>query len=258
MATNDPKPTKSERRDVARARAEALRQEQLKREQRRRVYLVSAAVAAPAGATARAGSPSGSDGAAGATIPAGVVVVDIYTDFMCPVCGLFEQQNGADLDAFGKSGTAVIVYHPISILDRASNGTNYSTRAAQAAAVVADKDPTHYLAFDQALFANQPKEDTNGLTNGQLEQLAQSAGVPSAVTATFVDGKFTDWVAAATEDASKNGVSGTPTVKINGKVFGGNWQAAGELKTAIQAATGQSGSPSASPTPSASPSPSAS
>jgi len=284
MPTNDPKPSKADRRDAARAKAQALREEQLKREQRRRVYLVSAAVAilaaiaivvvviignsgkpalskvaAPAGVTANAGIPIGPDGVAGKAIPAGVVVVDLYTDFMCPVCGAFEQQNGADLDALSKAGTAAIVYHPISILDGASNGTNYSTRAAQAAAVVADKDPAHYLAFDEALFANQPAENTSGLTNGQIEQIAQGVGVPSSVTATFADGKFVKWVTAATEDASKNGVSGTPTVKINGKVFGGNWQTAGELKAAIVAAGGSaSGAASATPSASSTPSPSAS
>ena len=188
-----------------------------------------------------------------------MVVVDLYTDFMCPVCGAFEQQNGADLDALSKAGTAAIVYHPISILDRASNGTNYSTRAAQAAGVVADQDPAHYLAFDEALFANQPAENTSGPTDGQIEQIAQGVGVPSSVTATFADGKFVDWVTAATEDASKNGVSGTPTVKINGKVFGGNWQTAGELKAAIVAAGGSaSGTPSSTPSASSTPSPSAS
>ena len=270
MPTNAPKPTKADRRDNARAKALALRAEQRKKEQRRRLYLVSAAVAifaavaivvvviiansgkpnladvaTPAGATANSGIAVGADGVAGKAIPAGVVVVDLYTDFMCPVCGAFEQQNGADLDALTKAGTAVVVYHPIAILDYASNGTNYSTRAAQAAAVVADKDPAHYLAFDQALFANQPQENTNGLTNGQLEQIATGVGVPSAVASTFVDGKFAAWVTAATEQASKDGVKATPAVKINGKVFGGDWRVAGSIKAAIVGASG-SASPAAS------------
>jgi len=274
MPTNDPKPSKANRRDAARAKALALREEQRKRDQRRRAYLVTAAVAilaaiaitvtviighsgspslskiaAPAGATANAGIPIGPDGVAGKPIRDGAIVVDVYTDFMCPICGQFEQENGAVLDELSKAGTAAIVYHPIAILDRYSQGTQYSTRAAQAAAVVADKDPQHYLAFDEALFANQPKEDTVGLSDAQLAQLATSVGVPAAVAATFTDGKFTDWVTAATEQASKNGVSGTPAVMINGKLIPPtlDWRVAGALKTAILAA-GAPASPSSSPT----------
>ncbi len=97
--------------------------------------------------------------------------MDIYVDFMCPVCKQFEATNAADLDTLRKDGTIAVYYHPISILYDRSQGTEYSTRAANAVAVVADQDPSHFLQFIQALYANQPAENTPGLDDATLAAL---------------------------------------------------------------------------------------
>ena len=64
-------------------------------------------------------------------------MVAVYSDYLCPICGVFEQTNGATLDELRQSGEIVLEYHPVSILDRKSGGTAYSTRSATAAALVA-------------------------------------------------------------------------------------------------------------------------
>src|SRR5919112_5264759 len=71
-------------------------------------------------------------------VGSGPVTVDIYEDFMCPICREFETASGATLKQLAANGKVTIRYHPIAILDEASNGTRYSTRAAAAAAAAAE------------------------------------------------------------------------------------------------------------------------
>lgn len=284
MPTNDPRPSKAERRDEARVKAIQMREEQKKREKRNRIIAISGLVAAvvvlavvvalilgqtrgtTAGGAAYTGSdvkladvtkpstaedngaiPVGATGKAGEKPATGDVVVSIYIDYMCPYCHQFETANDAELATLRAAGGVVVEYHPISILDRLSSGTEYSTRAANAAAVVADQAPDKFPAFNSALFANQPAENSKGLSDAEIGKLALTAGVPQAVVDKFttnVSGKswrtFAPYVSALTAQASVDlGASyGTPTVLINGTAFKGDLYSAGPLTQAIVAAKG--------------------
>lgn len=270
---NDPNLTKAQRREAARAEALKLRKEQASRERRNRLITIGALVVLvvavvivvvwinhsqsesnkpkalsdvtmPSTAQSDGGIPIGKTGEAGTTSGSKAVTLDLYEDYMCPNCGDFQKVNGADIDALRTAGTLTVVLHPVNFLDPESQGTKYSTRAANAFGTVADKAPTKAAAFTDALFANQPKENSSGLTDAKLEQIATGVGVPKAVADTFTKGTFDDWVDAATtratSDASLVAPSqqgfGTPTVLINGKLWTGNWSTAGALKAAIQAA----------------------
>ncbi|WP_292704486.1 thioredoxin domain-containing protein, partial [Microbacterium sp. 69-10] len=79
--------------------------------------------------------------------------VDIFVDFQCPVCNSFEQQFGPELEKAAESGKITLNYHPIAILDRYSQGTEYSSRSAAAAVCVASEQPDKYLAYAKLLFA---------------------------------------------------------------------------------------------------------
>lgn len=260
---NEPRQSKADRREEARLKALQLRAEQKKRERRNRiiglgglgvavvalavvvVFILGQGDKAPLSDVAR---PSGSTMTGGIPITkgdlapldgdkvkttSGVPVVSVYADYMCPNCGNFESVNHADLDALQAAGTIVLDYHPISILDRSST-SKYSTRAAQAVATVADLDPTHLIAFNDALFTNQPQEGTAGLSDEEIATRATSAGVSQDAVDAISKGKFTKWVGVATDQSTKDGVTGTPTIKIDGKAWKGNWSTAGALKTAIE------------------------
>ncbi|GII97668.1 protein-disulfide isomerase [Sediminihabitans luteus] len=283
MAKNDSTPkapsktnmTKAERREAALAEAERLRKAQAARDKRTRIITVSALVAAivvvavvvflilneggkkdadpmygvtpPATASADGGISIGEAGEAG-TSTDGAVEVDVYLDFMCPICGDFESVNGATLDALREDGTITEVVHPVSILDRLSEGTEFSTRSSAAAGYVAENAPEQFGAFVDAMFANQPKENTVGLSDDQIAQIAVGAGVAQDVADDIAAGKatdtFADWSEAittlATQDEDlanpQSGSFGTPTIVIDGELFTGNWATAGELEAAIQAA----------------------
>ena len=163
------------------------------------------------------------------------VTVVTYEDFQCPVCKQFEDENAAQLDAWVKAGTVKIDYRPVSILDRAST-TNYSTRSLNAVGAVVNSTPSAFAAFHKSLFAEQPPENGDGLTDQRLIDLAVAAGAPKAAMTTAVkDQTYEAWTKRVTEDASKAGLTGTPRVLINGTEL--KQPTAVNVKAAVDAAT---------------------
>jgi len=147
-------------------------------------------------------------------------VVDEYVDFMCPYCGQFYENSSADLADAVKAGDITLNLHPISILDRLSQGTNYSTRAANAVYCVADDNADAVYPFYDALFQNQPAENSAGLDDDKLLSLAKQAGASGDVESCIADGDYTDFVAARTQEIPENPSTGqvsTPTVTRNGE-----------------------------------------
>jgi protein-disulfide isomerase len=225
--------SKNERAASARAEAQAKAKAQLKAKERRTtaiIIAVSVLVIAVFGAVvffivdssktpglADVQWPAGADSTGGILVGSADAAVrtDVYLDFMCPYCGHFEQINGPVLEEMSDAGSISVYYHPLSFLDRYSSGTKFSTRSANAAAVVADQSPEHFTAFFEAMFMNQPQENSTGLTDEQIASIAVAAGVPEEVADTFKNGEFTDWVLAATQQASIDGVSGTPALMID-------------------------------------------
>jgi len=167
------------------------------------------------------------------------VTVAIYYDYMCPACGAFEQANGDELDRLVEEGTAKIELRPIAFLDSQSQGTEYSTRAGNAIATVADGAPEQVWAFHRALYAAQPEEGSEGLSDDEIAEVATGAGVPSAVADRFTDETFAGWIAAATKASATAGVEGTPTILVDDKVFEGDVYTPGALTEAIESVAGK-------------------
>lgn len=178
------------------------------------------------------------------------VSVVVYLDYMCPICGQFEQANGEMLTQLVASGDIVLEMRPISFLDRMSQGTEYSTRSANAMAAVANYQPEAWLDANAAMFANQPAENTSGLTDDEIWSILQSAGVTDeSVKKAIDDQTFAKWVGEVTQRAFDENVpyvtgddakpvSGTPTVIVDGQFFEGNIADSSALQAAIQQAAG--------------------
>ncbi|MBC7442028.1 MAG: thioredoxin domain-containing protein [Ramlibacter sp.] len=286
-AYGKPVPPKKDRRDAARESARLMREEQQKRDNRKRWMLrggigvgivAAAAIVAlvivnstgPAAAgpknMASDGILLGGDGTSIAAVPTKAIAADakpiatdqskmtdtaniaIYADYLCPFCGQFEATNSRQIATWVTAGNATLEFHPISILDNGSAGSKYPTRAANAAACVANFQPDSFLDVNTSLFKNQPKEQTAGPTDEQLVSLVTDAGVTDKeVAACITDRSFTDWVGTATERALKGPlpnadikqIKGTPTVLVNGVAYTGALDdpAAFESFVTAQAAT---------------------
>lgn len=181
---------------------------------------------------------TGTDGAAnfdGGYVSAGSgpKKVDLWFDPMCPVCGAFEKSNGTTLANAVKDGSITLRLHPLTFLDRASNGTGYSTRASAALVCVAVHEPERTLEYYQALFADQPEENSSGLTDTQLAKLATDHGITDISGCIDRSGPYQAWAQANTAhsqsgpitvDGTKvlDNIQGTPTVLVNGKQYTGS------------------------------------
>ncbi|EKU48881.1 DsbA family protein [Brevibacterium casei] len=153
--------------------------------------------------------------------------VTVFVDFQCPACRAFEETNASTLNKLVEEGTIVLEYKPIAILDRFSNGNEYSTRAANLAACVVDSQPEKAGALFEALFAQQPEEGTSGRTDEELLKVASDAGVDTSkalnsdpeqtVESCVTDQSFKKYVTNSTQEALDSGVDATPWVLINGK-----------------------------------------
>ena len=160
-----------------------------------------------------------------------VVDITIFVDYLCPICGEFEEVNGSSIADLVSRGSATIEVHPLAFLDNLSQGTEYSTRAANAGACMANYVPDSFFEFNNLMYANQPAENTPGLTDEQIIAFAQSAGANEQVAACIEGQDFKSWVGASTSralagplainnlDPSFTKVTGTPSVLINGVPF---------------------------------------
>ena len=184
----------------------------------------SSGAAVPLAASAKTASRTASP--AGTVKTAGVPHVVTYIDWSCPVCKQFEEVYSSKLEALVASGKATLEIHPIAILDTHYLTSGYSTRAANVAACVANFEPKKFLAVQTEFYANQPDEDTNGLTNAQILGLVKDAGATNASVTNCVNNEsYKDWVTANTNRTTavkalidpSTGYFDTPTIFINGK-----------------------------------------
>jgi protein-disulfide isomerase len=300
--------SKNARREVAREKARTLREEQRKRERRNRFFLqggigigilaILVVVAIVVVGNIKPPSPGpvnmASDGITigkdfkavrTAAIPANgkptptvrdktssVVTIRIYLDYFCPICNEFETANKTQLSAWMKSGAATLEIHPISFLDRSSLGTQYSTRAANAAGCVATYAPDDFWAWTQEMYVKQPAEGTVGLTNTQIIGVMKTAKVSDIAKITpCVDNEtYKGWVADATTrattgplpDSNVKTVTGTPTVIVDGQSYSAtDWTSAADFQAFVLKAAGagfNSGSTSTpTPAPTTTPTPTA-
>ena len=301
--SNQPRPTRNEQREAAREKARELREEQKKRERRNKWLIQGGVIVAVLAIAALIGGlifnnikPDGpgpanmaSDGilltgvdgvitptetpalaadeAPTPTVPddSGTVAnIVTYIDYLCPFCGQFETTNADSIRTMVESGAATLEVHPIALLTNKSAGTQYSLRAANAAACVANTSPESFFDFNALLFENQPEETSVGLDNAEIKSLAKKAGVSSLSTIEqcIDDVQFKKWVQDATTRAltepvpnsDLEAIKGTPTVLVNGKQYEGSLTDPAEFQSFVLQATGETFSESTS-TPSPTPTP---
>ncbi|WP_028265998.1 DsbA family protein [Arthrobacter sp. MA-N2] len=158
------------------------------------------------------------------------VKVVAYIDFICPICKNFETTYNTQLTQLRNDGKITLEYRPIGFLD-ASSTTNYSSRAANAAACVANTSPDKYSALIDMLYARQPAEGSAGISDNDLKKLATDAG--SANIDSCIDNKtYRPFVKVVTKEASIIGVTGTPSVFVDGQ----QWDNKTDFTTVLNAA----------------------
>lgn len=147
--------------------------------------------------------------------------VVIYEDFLCPVCGQFEADTNEQLAEMAEAGEVYVDYRPFNLFE----GDSYSIASASAfGAVLQEAGPDVAKEFHDALFADQPAE---GATDqypdaDALVAKAVEAGADEATIRPLIEAGENDFVRGATAEAGDNGITGTPTVIVDGEALP-NW-----------------------------------
>jgi len=178
------------------------------------VYLMNRQASEPATAPA-AGVVNEETGAI--EIGDGDQTVTEYIDFMCPICNSAHEAYTDTLSGLIEDGKITLEIHPVGLLDNMSQGTEYSSRTANAAYCVAEENGDAFYPFMDLLFTNQPSEGSTGLDDGELVKYAEQAGAEGAESC-ITDGTYRDFVTQQLEKMPvMPGMSGraTPTILVN-------------------------------------------
>jgi protein-disulfide isomerase len=264
MTSNTPRPTRSEQRDAARAKAKALREQHKQGEKRKRLFIqlgIVGSVVLAVGAVAFTIFTAGSQTASvptNATFNDGVKIgselklftptftpeapvenpteIIIYIDYQCPICQVFEIPNADQIKNWVSTGAATLELHPISFLDGRGSPNAFSSRAANAAMCVAEYSPDNLMDYNTRLFQSQPTEGQPGPENPELITFAEEVGVTATdeLKSCINNKDFGSWIKDSTERAlslpipgTEIQVTGTPTVLVNGVQY--TWETGEEL-----------------------------
>ncbi|MDU0349642.1 DsbA family protein [Actinomyces sp. MRS3W] len=253
MASNQPRPTKAERREAARAKARALREEQERRERRAKITrrsLLGVGGVAVAGVVAALvitgrddasalGGEVLSELASGDGIPAtiradgslvfgpdlmpgtttdGARTLHIYFDYACHHCANFEELHKTEIETLLRRGDINLVLHSAKFL-----GSSWSNMVSNAMGVILDQEPAAAFAFHQATLARFSEiytaQNSSALSAESVVAAAEDAGVSDAVTeqiATAIsDDTYGAWLELSGKTFKELGISGTPTVCVD-------------------------------------------
>jgi protein-disulfide isomerase len=254
MTSNTPRPTRSEQREAARAKAKALREQQQKGDKRKRLLIqlgIAASVIVAVGAVALTIFGASTQSTAvptNATFNDGVKVgtdlkvftpeftpapapgetpveIIIYVDYQCPVCAVFELPNSQQIKNWVASGMATVEMHTLSFLDGRGGPSTFSSRAANAAMCVSEYSPDNFFEYNTRLFVAQPTEGDLGPDNAELISFAEQVGATNMeqISSCINDKSFGNWIKESTKRILNKTipgtdivVGGTPTIVVNG------------------------------------------
>ena len=155
---------------------------------------------------------------AAAKPPKDAPVVDLYEDFRCPVCAVFEQAAGATITDLAKDGKIRLRVHLKTVID-SNTGGDSSAVAGSSAVCAADQGA--WEPYHEALFARQPQQETaEGFPTDAYTEAAKEAGLEGDALDAWQqctdDGTYVDYVRSVDEASFKAGFKGTPALTVDG------------------------------------------
>ena len=174
----------------------------------------------------------------------GVPQLDLWEDFQCPACKVFEQSLGPTVKSLTDAGKVRVVYHPLSFLDRGQDTS--SLRATAVGGCAADQD--RFRDYHDVVYRNQPAEGV-GYTDAQLVGFGRQAGLSGAALDAFSAcakaGTYTGWATQVQATMAENQITATPTLVLDGKkvdpsaITDGQQYSPGKLTQLVESAAAQ-------------------
>ena len=153
--------------------------------------------------------------------PNAPVTIDIFEDFQCSACKHFtESIEPLIIEYFVDTGQARLVFHNYPFLDGdgAFNGGN-SDQAANA--VMCASEQNRFWDMQAVIFANLAGESSGNFSDQAMKAMAEAIDLDTtAFNECFDSNKFQEQIQADFDLGSDWGVSGTPSVFVNGEKVG--------------------------------------
>lgn len=156
--------------------------------------------------------------------PDAPVTIIEFADFQCPFCGkFFKETTPKIIDDYVKTGKVKFIYKHFAFLGEESNW------AAEAAECAGDQgkfwdyhDFLFSYIWDNYYATGKPGENAGVFSKVNLKKHAKTLGLETVSFNSCLDsGKYTDKVAKDTEIGRANGITGTPSTFVNGKLLVG-------------------------------------
>ncbi len=145
------------------------------------------------------------------------VTIDVFEDFQCPACQYFTQNiETLVIEDLVKTGKARYVFHMYPFLDGGTASEGGESDQAANAAMCANEQGK-FWDMHGTLFANWNGENQGAFSDDRLQAMAKSIGLDTnAFNACFKANKYKEQIQADLDLGQQMGVSGTPTVFVNG------------------------------------------
>jgi len=184
--------------------------------------------------------------------PDAPVVMEVYEDPQCPVCGRFSREREPLLiSEYVKNGLVRLTYRDLVFIGQESLDAAVGMRAAEQLAGM-------FWDYNAIVFENQDGENQGAFSRERLGLMAEKIGLDKAAfTALLDDATLIAAVNEETAGGQALGISQTPTLVVNGVIKPGlpTWDdLASMVETALAAASRApaDGSPAATAVPAAS------
>lgn len=175
--------------------------------------------------------------------PNAKVMIEVYEDFQCPSCKEYVNSVEKQLteSTYISDGQVYYVFRQYPFID-SNSVTKESHQAANASMCALEQE--RFWDYHDILFANQGTVENGGSFNDKrLQAFAESLGLDmTAFNACFGADKYSADIEADFQKGETAGVTGTPTVFLNGtKVSPGFVPTYDQLKSAIDTALAGAG-----------------
>ncbi|MFD9410298.1 DsbA family protein [Streptomyces sp. NPDC059989] len=148
--------------------------------------------------------------------------LEVYEDSRCPACAQFEQAVGEQVKKDVDAGKYKIQYFGATFIDNAVKGEG-SKNALSALGAALNVSPQAFLDYKAALYSKDlhPEETVDSFAKDDyllkvadtVPALKGNAEFKKAVE----DGTYDRWALEMSKAFNKSGVTGTPTLKMDGK-----------------------------------------
>ena len=151
--------------------------------------------------------------------PNAPATIDVFEDFQCPACRNFtENTEPLIVQNLVATGKARYVFHNYPFIDDQS-ARKESDQAANAAMCASEQNK--FWDMHSILFANWSGENMGAFNDRRLQAMAESIGLDTdAFNSCFNANKYEAEIQADLQLGQEMGVSGTPSIFVNGSPVG--------------------------------------